>query len=294
MKGYHFLKFNVIFYTARNKGLHMNDFYELRWTKAFSVSDDLLDEHHKMLFTIINKFTEASQFSCCEHVLLQNLFDDLKNYIAMHFSIEEDLMASKEFAELDEHKKLHQAIVVKISNFEKQIAEGSTLELVELADFLRRWIVVHILVEDKKYVSLDGFISREMKKDVSWDDSLLVGIPVIDEQHKEIIRLYEKMVKHDDTEMDDLILSILGYIKIHFTEEEVFIKQSKYPKGAHHIQIHNDFIESFSDLLLKYKHNLLGRRELTLFMKHWLVEHLLVEDMALFKWAHDHENERGL
>jgi len=122
----------------------------LEWQDSYSVGVESIDNDHKTLFKLLSRYLEASQH--ISPVLVHNLFRDLKNYTNFHFDREEDLMAQCDYENLEEHKKQHASIRVLLENFSENITKrGSKEDEEEFKNFLKSWLVQHVLVEDFKY-----------------------------------------------------------------------------------------------------------------------------------------------
>jgi hemerythrin len=119
-----------------------------------------------------------------------------------------------------------------------------------------------------------------------WSDAMSVGIAEIDDQHKTLIgilnRLFVSVVQRDS---DDLIVEILDalvdYTKTHFELEERLMLDSGYDSTefAEHRRAHLAFIHKVGETATK---NLVEGKsvsfELINFLKHWLRDHILLAD----------------
>jgi hemerythrin-like metal-binding protein len=83
---------------------------------------------------------------------------------------------------------------------------------------------------------------------IIWDDEFALGISEIDEQHKKILeiinRLYDLFENHkqgNQTEIDHIIRELADYANYHFQTEEKYFQLFNYEKAAEHIAIHNQY-----------------------------------------------------
>ena len=124
-----------------------------------------------------------------------------------------------------------------------------------------------------------------MSNFVEWDDTLSVGIEEIDEQHKVLVDLVNKM--HEAIHQrhgSDVVISILSdlaeYTRIHFAVEESLMRILNYPDYDNHKQVHEELLHTVADLQEKVAS---GKKsigfELMHFLKTWLVKHIMEEDM---------------
>lgn len=82
---------------------------------------------------------------------------------------------------------------------------------------------------------------------MEWTPDLTVGVQMIDEQHKELIRrmnAFFDAMKHGDKQQKVLeILDFLEqYVVSHFSDEEKLQLSSGYPLYREHKKLHTDFI----------------------------------------------------
>jgi hemerythrin len=89
-----------------------------------------------------------------------------------------------------------------------------------------------------------------MKKElISWSDDYSIGYKIIDDQHKELIRLTNEF--YEGCQMGGVVAKIhffktvqgaIQYIKTHFATEEEIMKKVGYPAFDTHKKMHEDFI----------------------------------------------------
>jgi hemerythrin-like metal-binding protein len=75
---------------------------------------------------------------------------DLEHYTVTHFAAEEEFMRATEYPHLARHKEAHQVFILRIARERAEILDGGHLTL-DIVEFLRDWLVNHILVADKAY-----------------------------------------------------------------------------------------------------------------------------------------------
>ena len=119
---------------------------------------------------------------------------------------------------------------------------------------------------------------------VQWSDRLSVGVDVIDEQHKKLVsiinKLYDAMKDRKGSGILTEVLSeLIEYTKYHFTTEEALMKGNAYPNYQAHKSSHSQLVEKVMDLELDLK---AGKIALSVqvfqFLKDWLVNHIQGED----------------
>jgi len=84
------------------------------------------------------------------------------------------------------------------------------------------------------------------KESQSWNNSLLLGIPLVDEQHKILIALFDEVISISQEENNsDKILPLLNelqrYTHYHFDTEEALMQQENIQGVDFHIKQHSLF-----------------------------------------------------
>lgn len=122
----------------------------MSWNDSYSVRNEELDNHHKELMSILNRlYGECLQVDAVNCVGPK--LDELLDYADYHFKAEEQFMRSIEYFEIDDHIELHRGFAFKMAEM-KRLAPDSELESTrELIVYIGKWLLHHVLVEDKKY-----------------------------------------------------------------------------------------------------------------------------------------------
>jgi hemerythrin-like metal-binding protein len=120
------------------------------WKPEYSVNNKIIDEQHIKLIDTINIFHDAMKSGKGNDVL-ENVFNNLSEYVNIHFSTEEKLMKDYDFPYYKEHGLEHEKCRKKIAEFKNQYEKGEIALSVELAIFLFDWVHEHLLNMDKKY-----------------------------------------------------------------------------------------------------------------------------------------------
>lgn len=88
---------------------------------------------------------------------------------------------------------------------------------------------------------------------IQWTPSLSVGVDIIDQQHRELIERIHALVqsiregKCRNT-IGGLIDFLQEYVIFHFREEEMYMRQQKYPRLSEHMNQHAEFLRSIEAL----------------------------------------------
>jgi hemerythrin-like metal-binding protein len=119
----------------------------VEWTELYSTGIDEIDGHHKKLLELLNKsyfmiLEESSQDE------LMELLEELIDYAKYHFATEEELMRSHDYDKIDGHLREHFRFTNKVLSFEIEARVGKKYLLVDVFDFVRNWLLNHILTVD--------------------------------------------------------------------------------------------------------------------------------------------------
>jgi hemerythrin len=124
-----------------------------------------------------------------------------------------------------------------------------------------------------------------MGKFIEWSDSLSVGIEAIDDQHKNLVEMVNRMhdaihERHGSEAVQGILAELTNYTVVHFSTEEALMQILEYPAYPEHAQIHKDLVEQVLYLQEKVASGKTAVSfELLHFLKTWLTKHILQEDM---------------
>ncbi len=127
----------------------------IEWTDELSVGIKVIDAQHKVLVKFINDLDQA-QKEKREHKELAFIIDGLVDYTIRHFQYEEYQFKKHGYGDSDEHKKEHEALTQTVLGFKEQFDKGDLSFGPSIMDFLKEWLVDHIMKTDKAYVPTLG------------------------------------------------------------------------------------------------------------------------------------------
>lgn len=121
------------------------------WQPAYSVGEPLLDQDHQNLVELINTLHEAWEAGE-DLTVLHGIFGELLMYTDYHFQREESLLAERGYDRLEDQRAAHAALRHRVTDFRARfLAEESPVLTLEIEDFLKTWMMEHILEEDLRY-----------------------------------------------------------------------------------------------------------------------------------------------
>lgn len=118
----------------------------------------------------------------------------------------------------------------------------------------------------------------------TWSEDLSVGIQEIDEQHKELVkllnRLHEAVVSHHgSTACSEILNQLAEYTRVHFIVEESLMRILHYPEFEQHKAEHEALVAQVVALQQKLA---AGQATITFellhFLKVWLTKHIAGSD----------------
>lgn len=119
---------------------------------------------------------------------------------------------------------------------------------------------------------------------LSWNDQYLIGQATIDEEHKMLFRLINDFHTHwteqrDRQDIARVLSQLIHYGELHFQDEERIMAQEGYPELESHRLIHEKLIDEIFKLNEELAdQSRLLERDMTKFLKQWLVDHIVHND----------------
>ena len=128
----------------------------------------------------------------------------------------------------------------------------------------------------------------------AWHDDLSVGIEEIDEQHKVLVGLVQRLdhairSQHGSTECASILHELVNYTVIHFAVEESLMRLMNYPGYDAHKAAHGVLVRQVVQLKAKVDagHTNISF-ELLHFLRQWLVRHIQGDDKDYAPWFLEH------
>jgi len=127
---------------------------------------------------------------------------------------------------------------------------------------------------------------------VTWNNKLMCGVKVIDDQHKGLVDLVNDMFKHatgngaqEREYFNKVIQEAVNYVKFHFATEEKIILATKFPGFAEHKKEHDNFVLAVVENIREYES---GKRytlfTFTRFLRDWILSHIAFMDKQYFEY----------
>ena len=127
------------------------------WNDSLKLGVAVVDGQHERLIGIVNRLHEAINEGNAAEVI-SGIIDELIIYTATHFSLEEKYFVQFEYADAEEHKREHDALIARVNAFANDYENGSPEDRSSLArqllQFLGIWWRYHMQETDAKFVAL--------------------------------------------------------------------------------------------------------------------------------------------
>ena len=133
-------------------------------------------------------------------------------------------------------------------------------------------------------------INRDPQTSVSnkmiWNDNYVVGIKMIDDQHKELVNmtneLFDACTKGTDeavASFKDTIRMMVNHTKEVFTHEEDLFELSAYPEKSTHKARHREFMKIILEHQKKFQSGVrYVPNSLVRFLMEWVSSHIAIDD----------------
>ena len=121
---------------------------------------------------------------------------------------------------------------------------------------------------------------------IDWNDVLSVGIPLMDEEHKELFSRINALLKAllgggQGIEIDKLLVFITEYTHLHFGDEEKLMREEGYPKYSEHKKLHDTFVVNLNQIAQRFKAEGFSASLLIVLQDrvvNWLLDHIAKVD----------------
>ena len=123
------------------------------WDEGLSVGIDIIDEHHRYLFDLINDLHDVVSGKLGAREVAR-LVKSLDAYAKVHFRAEEQMIEHHHFDGLGRQQAQHHAFEAKIREFYEELHDNPLVAQFDVLAYLRDWLVHHIRVEDAKLRAL--------------------------------------------------------------------------------------------------------------------------------------------
>jgi hemerythrin len=271
----------------------------LIWRSEYNIGSFKVDQEHQSLFKVAKKALNIRTLENDENEIkeLKAIIKSLYEYVAEHFANEEKYMLSVEFPELKRHKVIHKDLLVMLHGFTQKLNSMDIDEIeVHLYKFIEEYFIHHIVDEDM-LIGLWVNSLKDIRKTKVWKKEYETGNWQIDVEHKKMFSILDEVFTEvPDNNKEQKIKTVLAhlydFIKVHFKNEERYMKKISYPKLQDHIEIHHKIVAESNELLKSIdKMDIeLFEKQLALFIDEHIVGHMLKDDKKVVEFADSKNN----
>ncbi len=122
----------------------------LPWGPQMCLGIASIDSQHEKLVGMLNKLYDGFENGKGKEVL-GPVLDELVEYTATHFRFEEKIFDEIDYPKKRDHKREHAALVDQVLAVRAKFKQGESVLTQEVMQFLKNWLVKHILGSDKAY-----------------------------------------------------------------------------------------------------------------------------------------------
>lgn len=267
------------------------------FTDDCKIGIEMIDDEHRHLFDILNKayVLVTTDYHSDYYQQLKDIISELDNYAELHFAHEEAYMAQIRDPELILQRAQHTFFREKILAFDLiniDDLQNQQQVLSDLVLFLAKWLYSHILGSDIMIGRLPPLEEWMIKENpCEFTDEYLVGIDLIDGEHRELFRIVDRanrLVKtYDAVSGYDRIVGILNELKDytieHFRDEEEYMESIHYDGIDAQKRAHAAFIDKLENIDYNEIENnpQEALQKLLEFLLGWLINHILYVDKKI-------------
>jgi hemerythrin-like metal-binding protein len=129
-------------------------------------------------------------------------------------------------------------------------------------------------------------------KPLIWNDTLMVGVELIDDQHQILVDMLNELNNKLSENigravLQNIVHDLMSYAVYHFDTEEEIMLENQYPAKDFqaHLHEHGEFAKKVAGLNQDLQQGkMISREDLLAFLNGWLVKHILEIDMQIGKF----------
>ena len=107
----------------------------IEWKKEYSVGVSKIDNQHKNIIKILNQAI-GQQFSKQNEKEIEEILDNLQNYIKEHFKTEEDYMLKHQYAGYEEQRNEHNRFIDRLFEAQKEYYKNGRVTSINILNFV--------------------------------------------------------------------------------------------------------------------------------------------------------------
>lgn len=121
------------------------------WSSALMLGIPRVDEQHRVLVDLINTLYDELSNPIPERAVVGEVLEGLVDYTHNHFIEEEVMFQRYGYPQTPEHTAEHGQFTAKAMDWLVRFEDGEEVDM-QAMEFLKSWLLHHILEEDRAYV----------------------------------------------------------------------------------------------------------------------------------------------
>jgi len=131
-----------------------------------------------------------------------------------------------------------------------------------------------------------------MGEPFQWDSaSLGLGIEAMDEQHRKLIslmnRLQDLSVSGESAGISTILKELYNFTIYHFREEEIYMESISYPDFEGHRYVHKDLLRRLEGYTVDFEKTGVLNQEIFDFLVLWLTAHIRMMDTRYSEFSRE-------
>ena len=129
---------------------------------------------------------------------------------------------------------------------------------------------------------------------IIWSPSMSVGVDILDDDHKRIMvlinKLHEAMLEGKGKKLlGEIFDGLIAYIKLHFDSEEALLEQNNYPDVSAQKSMHREMDQKVQSIAQQFRDDPDSVRpmEVLCFLRDWWVDHIMNSDQKYTAFLHE-------
>ncbi|MEO5341567.1 MAG: bacteriohemerythrin [Magnetococcus sp. MYC-9] len=120
------------------------------WSERMDTGIQFVDDDHRWLVDQINKLYQGVNVGA-SLVSMGKILDELVDYAKAHFDREEAVFKKHGYPD-EKHRQEHRTLIQAVEDFQDKFHHSGATISIEVLNFLREWLINHILISDHEYV----------------------------------------------------------------------------------------------------------------------------------------------
>jgi hemerythrin-like metal-binding protein len=121
----------------------------IEWKKEYAVGITKIDSQHKKIIKIVNRAI-GQQFSKQNENEIEEILDNLRDYMKEHFKTEEEYMLQHQYSGYEEQRNEHNQFIDRLCEAQKEYYKTGRVTSINIFNFIWDWFSQHILILDKQ------------------------------------------------------------------------------------------------------------------------------------------------